>query len=59
MPMLVRKCPKCGLLFWIKEEAIEYPDENTMKVICNHCQQTLRIPLVTQGSNAGAPKMGH
>ncbi len=59
MPMLVKKCPKCGMLFWIKEEDIQYPDENTMKVTCNHCQQTLRIPLITQGPNAGAPKMGH
>lgn len=59
MPMLVRKCPKCSMLFWRKEEEIQYVDENTLKVICNHCQQVLRIPLVTQGANAGAPKMGH
>jgi hypothetical protein len=31
--MLVRKCPKCSKLFWIKEEEIEYADENTWKVI--------------------------
>ena len=59
MPMLVRKCPKCSLLFWIKEQDIEYPDPNTMKVNCTHCKQTLRIPLITQGANAGSPKMGH
>lgn len=59
MPMLVRKCPKCGLLFWTKEEEIEYPDPNTMRVTCQHCRQVLRIPLVVQGPNAGAPKMGH
>ncbi len=59
MPMLVRKCPKCGLLFWVPENAVEYSDENTLRVTCNHCRQVLRIPLVTQGANAGAPKMGH
>ncbi len=59
MSMLVRKCPKCGNLFWKKEQDIEYSDENTLKVTCNHCHQILRIPLITQGANAGAPKMGH
>ena len=59
MPTLVRKCPKCEKLFWIKEQDIEYSDTNTWRIICQHCQQILRIPLVTQGANAGAPKMGH
>jgi hypothetical protein len=30
-----------------------------LKIVCNHCHQILRIPLITQGANAGAPKMGH
>ena len=59
MSMLVRKCPKCSKLFWKKEDEVEYADENTLKVVCNHCHQILRIPLITQGANAGAPKMGH
>lgn len=59
MPTLVRKCPHCGLLFWIKEQDIEYPDENTWRVTCHHCKQILRISLITRGANAGAPKMGH
>lgn len=59
MPMLVRKCPKCEKLFWIKEQDIEYINDNTLRVTCHHCQQVLRIPLVTEGANAGAPKMGH
>ncbi len=59
MSMFVRKCPKCQKLFWKKEEEIEYADENTWKVVCNHCHQVLRIPLITHGANAGAPKMGH
>ncbi|GJL51177.1 hypothetical protein [Candidatus Nitrospira salsa] len=59
MPMLVRKCPKCSLLFWIPEQDIVYSDPNTMKVICTHCKQVLRIPMITQGANAGSPKMGH
>ncbi|NKB82052.1 MAG: hypothetical protein GKS05_09230 [Nitrospirales bacterium] len=59
MPMLVRKCPKCEQLFWIKEEDIQYPDSDTMRVTCHHCLQVLRIPLIVKGANAGAPKMGH
>lgn len=59
MPMLVRKCPKCEKLFWIKEQDVHYADRNTLRVTCTHCRQTLRISLVTEGANAGAPKMGH
>ncbi len=59
MPMLVRQCPKCDKLFWVKEHDITYADTNTLRVTCTHCRQILRIPLVTQGDNAGAPKMGH
>ncbi|RMH33601.1 MAG: hypothetical protein D6690_11675 [Nitrospirae bacterium] len=59
MVMLVRKCPKCHLLFWAKEEDIDYPDPNTMKVVCQHCQHIVRIPLIEEGANAHAPKMGH
>ena len=59
MPKLVKKCPKCEKLTWIDAQDIEYPDENTWRVICQHCHQVLRIPLITEGANAGAPKMGH
>ncbi len=59
MPMLVRKCPKCAKLFWAKEQDIVYSDKDTLRVTCTHCQQVLRISLVTEGVNAGAPKMGH
>jgi hypothetical protein len=44
---------------WVKDEAIEYPDENTMRVKCPHCQETVRFKLVTQGENAAGPQMGH
>ena len=59
MPKLVKTCPFCGLLMWPKEQDIEYPDEHTMRVKCPHCQQTVRLSLVTQGSTASGPKMGH
>ena len=59
MPIPVRKCPKCEKLFWIKEQDIEYSNDDTWRITCQHCQQVLRIPLVTEGPNAGAPKMGH
>lgn len=57
--MLVRKCPKCEKLFWIKEQDIDRSNTDVLRVTCTHCRQVLRIPLVTEGANAGAPKMGH
>ncbi len=59
MPMLVRKCPKCEKLFWVREQDIVYSDKDTLRITCTHCQQVLRILLVTEGANAGMPKMGH
>lgn len=56
---LVRTCPKCGLLMWLKDDDIEHPDRNTMRVKCPHCCETVRFTLVTEGSNAAGPKMGH
>jgi transposase-like protein len=44
---------------WVKEEQVVYPDENTIRYKCPHCQQTVQFKLVTQGSNATGPKMGH
>jgi hypothetical protein len=44
---------------WPKEEDIEYPDEDTIRFKCPHCQQTVRFKLVSEGSNATGPKMGH
>lgn len=56
---IVKTCPKCRLLMWVKEEVIEYPDENTMRMKCPHCHETVTFKLVTQGANAAGPKMGH
>jgi hypothetical protein len=56
---LVKTCAYCGLLMWPKDDDIEYLDDNTIRVRCSHCQQTSRFSLVTQGSNASGPKMGH
>jgi hypothetical protein len=59
MPKLVKTCPHCGLLMWPKDEEVEHLDENTIRVKCPHCQQSARFSLVTEGSNASGPKMGH
>lgn len=59
MTTKVRVCPRCSLLMWIKDEDIEYPDEDTMRAKCPHCQQVVTMKLVVQGSNATGPKMGH
>jgi hypothetical protein len=44
---------------WLKDDDIEHPDRNTMRVKCPHCCETVRFTLVTEGSNAAGPKMGH
>ena len=44
---------------WIKDEDVEYLDDNTMRAKCPHCQQPVTMKLVVQGSNATGPKMGH
>ncbi len=55
----VRACPKCFKLMWVKEEEIEYQDENTIRYKCPHCSETVRFKLVDEGSTAAGPKMGH
>ena len=57
--MLVKTCPRCSLLMWVKDEALEYPDPNSVRVTCPHCHQISTFKLVTQGENAAGPKMGH
>jgi len=59
MAHVVKACPRCGLLMWVKEEAITYLDENTVRTACPHCRQIVRLKLVSQGANAAGPKMGH
>ena len=54
-----RTCPKCGQLIWMKDADIELLDENTIRTKCPHCGELVRFKLVTQGSNAAGPKMGH
>lgn len=55
----VRTCPKCFQLMWVKDEDIERPDENTVRLKCPHCRETVRFKLVSEGDNATGPKMGH
>ncbi len=44
---------------WIKDDQIQYPDDNTMQYQCPHCSETVRFTLMTTGTNADGPKMGH
>ena len=57
--MVVKACPRCQMLMWLKDEAIEYPDEFTMRATCPHCKQTVTLKLVSRGDNAIGPQMGH
>ncbi len=59
MSTKVRTCPKCFRLMWIRDEEIEYLDENAFRVKCPHCQESVRFTLVTEGSVSAGPKMGH
>jgi hypothetical protein len=55
----VKSCPRCFKLMWPKESDLEYLDEDTVRTKCPHCQELVRIKLVSVGSNAAGPKMGH
>ncbi len=59
MPQLVKACPRCGNLMWIKEGGVEQVDDDTVKTVCPHCKQTIRFKLTAVGANALGPKMGH
>ncbi len=55
----VRGCPRCFKLMWIKDEDLEVVDEKTVRTTCPHCHEVVRLKLVSEGSNAAGPKMGH
>ena len=55
----VRSCPRCSQLMWLKDKDVEVLDEDTIRAKCPHCHELVRLKLVTQGSNAAGPKMGH
>lgn len=59
MAQLVKACPRCSLLMWVQEDQIEHLDEDTIRTTCPHCQQSVRVRLVSRGANADGPKMGH
>jgi len=59
MATQVRSCPKCFQLMWLKQHEYEQIDEVTVRGKCPHCGTTVRFMLVSEGANAGGPKMGH
>jgi len=59
MAQLVKACPRCSLLMWVREEQTEYLNEHTIRTTCPHCKQSVRFTLVSRGANAAGPKMGH
>ena len=59
MATQVRSCPKCFQLMWLKENEYEILDEETVRAKCPHCASTVRFGLVSSGTNATGPKMGH
>jgi RNase P subunit RPR2 len=59
MSTQVRSCPKCFQLMWLKPDEYELLDEATVRAKCPHCGSAARFKLVTEGSNATGPKMGH
>ncbi|MDH4237517.1 MAG: hypothetical protein OEV17_09760 [Nitrospira sp.] len=44
---------------WLKADEFELLDEGTIRAKCPHCGSAARFKLVTEGSNATGPKMGH
>jgi RNase P subunit RPR2 len=59
MATQVRSCPNCFQLMWLKADQYEVLDEETLRTRCPHCGATVRFKLVSQGSTATGPKMGH
>jgi hypothetical protein len=59
MSTQVRTCPKCFQLMWRTAAQYEVVDEGTVRTECPHCKTTVRFKLVTEGTNATGPKMGH
>lgn len=59
MATQVRSCPKCFQLMWLKADQYEVLDAETVRSKCPHCGATVRFKLVSQGSTATGPKMGH
>jgi hypothetical protein len=55
----VRSCPRCFKLMWVKDDEMEVLDETTIRTKCPHCRELVRLKLVSRGSNATGPKMGH
>ena len=59
MSTQVRSCHKCFQLMWLTADQYELLDEGTIRGKCPHCGALVRFKLVTEGSNATGPKMGH
>jgi transposase-like protein len=55
MPLPVKACPYCSKLMWVRDESVEWIDENTVRFRCPHCQSLVRRNLVEQGANAAGP----
>ncbi len=59
MSTQVRTCSKCFQLMWLRADEYEILDAETVRAKCPHCGSLARFKLVTTGSNALGPKMGH
>jgi hypothetical protein len=44
---------------WLKADQYEVLDVETVRSKCPHCGSIVRFKLVSEGSNATGPKMGH
>lgn len=55
----VRRCPRCFQLMWVRDDDLEYLDDETIRLKCPQCHELVRLKLVVEGERAGGPKMGH
>ncbi|TLY37726.1 MAG: hypothetical protein E6K60_03675 [Nitrospirae bacterium] len=55
MPLPVSGCPYCGKLMWVKDEAIEWLDPQTIRFPCPHCHALVRRKMVNVGATAAGP----
>jgi hypothetical protein len=55
MPLPVKPCPYCQKLMWVKDDAVEWLNEQTIRFACPHCGALVRRNLVELGPNAAGP----
>ena len=55
MPIPVKPCPYCSKLMWVRDDSIEWVNEDTIRFPCPHCHALVRRKMVETGDTAAGP----